>query len=163
MLKPAAIRKLLSDNLPELARDPERLRLWIDGGTVRTRQTASFAFEVRYRLNIVVIDWDHPPIVIFVMLNDWLRRFQPDLVASHAADGYRFEADILTNTAMDLSIDIDLTEAITAVRRDDGGWDMQIVEEPPSFDDNVTGADAPVLLKEIWWQNEPLIPQPPLD
>jgi hypothetical protein len=159
MRKPAAIRALLTAHLPDLARDPERLRMWIDKGQVRTRQTSSFSFEVAYTLNIVVLDWTDPPVILFVLLNDWLRRYQPDLVASQAADGYAFEADIMTNSALDLSIDLALTEAVTAVRREDGGWDMQIVEEPESFPDDFA-ASPPVPLKEIWWKDARLIPEP---
>lgn len=157
MLKPAAIRAALTAHLPELATDPDRLRLWIDKGRVRTRQTASFAFELAYTLNIVVIDWTHPPVIIFAILNDWLRRFQPSLVASQAAEGYSFEADIMTNEAIDLSIDLALTEAVVAVRNDAGGWDMQIVEEPECFPDDFA-PQPPVPLKEIWWRGERLVP-----
>ena len=159
MLKPASIRDMLAHHLPELARDPERLRMWIDKGSVRTKQTSSFSFEVAYRLNIVVIDWTNEAIILFVLLNEWVRRYQPSLVASQAAEGYSFEADILTNSAMDLSIDLDLTESVRAVKRDDGGWDMQIVEEPESFPDEFAPS-PPVLLKEIWWKGERLVPLP---
>ena len=158
MLKPAAIRAMLAASLPELARDPERLRMWIDKGSVRTRQTDSFSFEIAYRLNIVVIDWTHAPLIIFALLNEWLRRSQPDLVASQAAPGYSFEADIMTNDAIDLSIDLDLTEAVRRVEREDGtGWDMQIVEEPECFPDEFA-PQPPVPLKEIWWKDERLVP-----
>lgn len=157
MLKPASIRAMFALHLPELARDPERLRMWIDKGSVRTKQTSSFSFEVAYRLNIVVIDWTDEAIILFVLLNEWVRRYQPSLVASQAAEGYGFEADILTNAAMDLSIELDLTESVRAVKREDGGWDMQIVEEPESFPDDIA-PEPPVLLKEIWWKGERLVP-----
>lgn len=161
MLKPAAIRNMLTDFLPELAENPERLRLWIDKGGIRTRLTDSFTFEVAYRLNIVVIDWTRAPVIIFALLNEWLRRYQPDLVASQAAAGYSFEADIVTNSAMDLSIDLDLTETVIRVPKEGGaGWDMQIVEEPESFPDEFAPS-PPVNLKEIWWKDERLVPLPP--
>ncbi len=159
MLKPAAIRAALTAHLPELDTDPDRLRLWIDKGSVRTSQTASFAFELAYTLNIVVTDWTHPPIILFAILNDWLRRYQPSLVASQAADGYSFEADIMTNSAIDLSIDLALTEAIVAVPREGGGWDMTIVEEPECFPDDFAPV-PPVPLREIWWKGERLVPLP---
>lgn len=157
MLKPAAIRELFTGHIEELARDPERLRMWIDKGSIRTSQTSSFAFEVAYRLNIVVIDWSEPPIILFVLLNNWLRRYQPSLVANQAADGYSFEADIMTNSMIDLSIELDLTEAVIAQPREDGGWDMQIVEEPECFPDDFAPS-PPVPLKEIWWKGERLVP-----
>lgn len=159
MLKPASIRALITEHLPELGRDPERLRMWIDKGNVRTRQTASLSFEVAYTLNIVVQDWTEQPVILFVILNHWLRRYQPSLVASQAADGYSFEADIMTNSMMDLSFDLNLTEAVTAVARPDGGWDMQIVEEPETFPDDFAPV-PPALLKEIYWKDERLIPLP---
>lgn len=158
MRKPASIRKLLTDYLPELGRDPERLRMWIDKGNVRYRQTDSKSFELVYRLNIVVIDWTGEAVVIFTLLNEWLRRYQPDAVASQAAPGYSFEADIVTNNAMDLSIDLDLSEVVRRVAREDGdGWDLQIVEEPESFPDEFA-PEPPVPLKEIWWKGERLVP-----
>ena len=158
MIKPAAIRAMLTAYLPELARDPERLRMWIDKGRVRTRQTESFSFELEYRLNIVVIDWTDEPVIIFALLNEWLRRYQPDAVASQAASGYTFEADIATNTAMDLSIDLDLSEPVRRVPKDDGeGYNLQVVEEPESFPDEFATV-PPVLLKEIFWKGERLVP-----
>lgn len=161
MLKPASIRALLTSYLPALARDPERLRMWIDKGNVRTRQTESFSFELVYRLNIVVIDWTDEPIIIMALLNEWLRRYQPDAVASQAAPGYSFEADIVTNTAMDLSIELDLSEAVRRVPKEDGdGYDLQVVEEPESFPDE-SAPEPPVLLKEIFWKGERLVPLDP--
>lgn len=157
MRKPAAIRKLLTDALPALQRDPELLVLWIDKGKVRTRQTANFSYAVEYTLNIVIKDWSESPLIFFVILNAWLRRYQPDLVASHAANGYDFEADIMTDKLIDLSIDLQLSESITAQQRDDGGWDMVIVEEPDPLPDD-TPFSPIALLKSIWYHGKRIVP-----
>ena len=85
-------------------------------------------------------------------------RTEAPAVASQAAPGYSFEADIVTNSAMDLSIDLDLSEVVRRVAREDGdGWDLQIVEEPESFPDEFA-PEPPVPLKEIWWKGERLVP-----
>lgn len=158
MLKPDSLRIHITAALPDLARDPERLRMWIDRGSIRSRQTASLAFQYGYRLNVVVLDWTLSPSIIFILLVDWLRRNQPDLVASQSAPGFTFEADILDTRAMDLSIELDLTETVSTVAREGGGFDLQHHAEPvPMFPDDVELAPA---LTELWLGTDRVIPGP---
>lgn len=136
--------------------------MWIDRGSIRSRQTASHAFQYGYQLNIVILDWADHTSILFIHILDWVRRHQPDLVASQSASGFTFEADIIDKTTIDLSIEIELTETVGAVRRIDGGWDMQHHAEPaPMFpdDDSLVPGTAPTLT-EIWWQGERLLPLP---
>ncbi len=161
MLKPADLREHLTTRIPELARDPERLRMWIDKGSIRSRQTASLAFQYGYRLNVVVLDWTEHTSILFVMLVDWVRRNQPDLVASQAAPGFAFEADILDKDTIDLSIEIDLTETVGVTVREDGGWDMQHHAEPATmFPEDLGIVEEGPALSELWWRGERLLPLP---
>jgi hypothetical protein len=75
------------------------------------------------------------PIIIFIAILSWLRVNQPALLAPNR-QAFLFDADILSNSAMDIDIDLDLTQNVAVVRRPDGGFDMQYLDEPdPLFDD----------------------------
>ena len=161
MQKPALLRDHLTARLPELARDPERLKMWLDNGSIRSTQTASLGFQWSYKLNIVVTDWTDHPSIIMVLIVEWLRRHQPDLVASTAAPGFVFEADIIDDKTIDLSIDLDLTEVVAVTRREDGGFDMQHVEEPLTmFPDDLPIEETAPTLTELWLGDERVIPAP---
>lgn len=161
MQKPALLRTHLATALPELARDPERLKMWLDNGGIRSTQSASLGFQWAYKLNIVVTDWTQHPSIIMVLIVEWLRRHQPDLVASNAAAGFTFEADIIDDKTIDLSIDLDLTEVVTVTRREDGGFDMQHIEEPLTmFPDDLPLDDSAPVLTELWLGGERVIPSP---
>ncbi len=131
--------------------------MWIDRGSIRSRQTASLAFQYGYKLNVVVLDWTMSPSIIFMLIVQWVRRNQPDLVASQAAPGFTFEADIIDTRTIDLSIELDLTETVAAVPRDAGGYDLQHHGEPdPMFPDDEPL--APATLTELWMGAERVIP-----
>lgn len=156
MQKPDDLRAYLVAQLTDLSTNPECLRIWIEEGTIKTSLTASRAFELRYKLNIAIIDYTASPLGIFMVINEWLRCHQPDLIASQAADGYEIQAEIMTNNSLDLALTLPLSEAILCTKRPDGsGWDL--IARPELCDD-MTGEDAP-RLKEIWWRDEQLLPR----
>lgn len=161
MEKPASLRDHLVNLLPELQRDPERLKMWVDKGSVRATQSVGLGFVYDYTLNLVVTDWDRHPSVIMVLLVEWLRRHQPDLIASSAAVGLPFEADIIDKDVIDLSVDLQLSEVVTVIRRQDGGYDMQHLVEPPTmFPDDLPIEESGPTLTELWWRGERVVPLP---
>ena len=161
MEKPASLREHLVSRLPELARDPERLKLWIDQGTVRSSQTANLSFQYGYTLNLLVTDWTAHPSILFVLLLEWLRRHQPDLVASNSAPGFAFEADVIDKNVVDLQVTLALSEAVITTRRNDGGWDMQHLVEPETMFPDDSALSAPAApLTELWWRDERVLPLP---
>lgn len=161
MKKPADLRAHLVAYIPDLAIDPERLRIWIEDGTVKTTQSATRHFELRYQLNIAILDFSADPLIIMVLINDWLRLNQPDLIASQAASGYDVQADFMTNSTADLAFTLPLSEIILCQPRDGGGWEFMARPETASFDDDLVGPDDPIPhLREIWWGGEKLLPDP---
>lgn len=164
MKKPESLRAKLIAAFPDLASDPARLRMWIERGSLQCNMAPdNLNYGVRYTLTVVVEGWDLPAIMIWVLLIDWLRIHQPELLTpSHNNEGERgipFETDIISATESDISFDLPLREMIRVERRPDGGFDMEYLAEP-----NVLFPDAaPILpegplLKSIWVEGRQLLP-----
>lgn len=164
MKKPETLRAAIAAAVPDLAENPERLIMWIDQGTVASPMTAAFHFAYSYRLKILLLGYagQQPPIAIAILY--WLRINQPDLLQP-GKDAFGFEVDFLDNKSVDLEIDLQLTEQVHAVRREDGGFDMQFIAEPnPLFPDDIGLGDegtAPILTS-IWYEGQRLLPAAPL-
>ncbi|OHC96390.1 MAG: hypothetical protein A2792_00105 [Sphingomonadales bacterium RIFCSPHIGHO2_01_FULL_65_20] len=164
MKKPETLRAAIAAAVPDLADNPDRLIMWIDRGAVASPGTPSFNFTYSYRLNIFIVGYagQQPPVAIAIL--HWLRVNQPDLLQP-GKDAFSFEADFLDNKSVDLQIELQLTECVTAIRREDGGFDMQFIAEPdPLFDDDLLpgGLDEAPALSQIWFDGERLLPGPPL-
>lgn len=159
MQKPDSLRAAITAVLPDdFGRDPDRLKIWIDEGRIRAPMTANRAFAWSYKLNVVLIEFKDHPSIVFLAINDWLRVNQPDLLSADPAAGYTFTADIMDSETVDLQIELDLTEQVVLVARDDGGSDLQHLPEPdPLFDDETPiGAGAP--LSNVWIGERQVIP-----
>lgn len=164
MRKPDSLRAAIAAAIPDFAANPDRLIMWIDRGSVIGRGTPSDNFGYSYRLNILVTGFSGHQAVIAIAILDWLRINQPDLLAP-GKDAFTFEADYLDNRTIDLALELQLTEAVRVTRRDDGGFDMVIADEPdPLFDDDrpLGAATPPPPLRQIWFEGERLQPDAPL-
>lgn len=157
MQKPESIRAALTLALPELARDPARFMVWAERGAIRAPMTESRAFAWSYTLNLVIQELTAHPSIAMLAICDWLRTNQPELLAPDAT-GFRFEADILDSGAVDLMVELDLTEQVVLRPRPDGGFDLEHLPEPVLFPDDQPLAMPPSLLKQIWWKGERLVP-----
>jgi hypothetical protein len=136
MIKPASLRARLVAAFPEFATDPDRLRMWVEAGRNRLWAGQNLNFETSYTLTIIVESWTHSPLMIWAVVLDWLQIEQPERVTPSAPEAFAFEADILDTGAFDLEFKIDLSEAISMIKREDGGFDMAPVAEPdPLFPD----------------------------
>lgn len=146
MYKPTSLRDFLTAANPELARDPDRLMVFIDEGSLQATFVPGLSFEYAYTLNLVFTDYAGHPDAIMVPLLIWLREHQSELLANpDNRDKIIFEADILANDAVDLSIKIPLTERVGVHPRDPGpGHDIEHYPEPAQE----TG-DAPPP-RELW-------------
>ncbi len=165
MQKPDSLRSALVTAIPELARDPDKLKLFIDRGQIQTLATGSLAFAWSYTLNLIVEDWTGHPDLIVIAVIIWLRDNQIELVARHdeGKSGFRFEADIIDANTIDLSIELDLLEPVGAIKREDGGYDLTHFAQPaPVIPDEVALVTSPgnsaVTLAELWLDGEKLIP-----
>lgn len=166
MIKPDSLRQAIVLSVPDLARDPDRLLMWIDKGRLRSHQTFTFGFEYRYTLNITVLDFAASPSIIMIAVIAWLRIHQPELLGVNK-DAFEFEADILDNQAVDLALKLELSESVSVVKREDGGFDLQHLAEPdPLFSDDFAPQNITPIppLNQIWLDSgEKLMPdEPPL-
>lgn len=114
MLKPQLLRKALTDSVPLLQRNPDSLNVFIDSGRVVSTLATSLSFEYQYRLNMVITDYTGNIDLLIVPMLEWLRVNEPDIMATKdkQQNGFTFKADVISDTASDISIDLQLTERV---------------------------------------------------
>lgn len=114
MIKPGQIRDIVTSANPYLSRDPDKLQVFLDSGTVVSYGAASLSFEYRYTLNLIVQDYPYHADQIVLPVLAYLRTQQPELFENHdkAQNLIRFDAEILNETTLDLSLQVDLTERV---------------------------------------------------
>ena len=130
MQKPASLRAALAAAYPQLARDAERLSVWVEEGRIRSPMTASRGFTWEYTLNITLTEMTGDPSVLFLAINDWCRTNQPDLLTPEAKSGYTFEADLIDTQTVDLHITLRLTEQVAVTTDANGNTQIQYLPEP---------------------------------
>lgn len=137
MLKPQMLRKVLTDSVPLLQRNPDSLNVFIDSGRIVSTLASSLSFEYQYRLNMVITDYTDDIDLLVVPMLEWLRVNEPDIMATKEKqqDGFTFKADVISDTACDISIDLQLSERVI-VRRVDGALHVEHVGENPLPDDD---------------------------
>ncbi len=131
MYKPKSLRKALTDAVPDLARNPEMMRIFIDNGKLASTLAASLSFENQYTLNVVVIDFTGDIELLLVPIQAWLRIHQADIMTTDEGrkKGFTYFADINSNDSADISISLMLTER-TIVREDGDKLHVESVPEP---------------------------------
>ncbi len=132
MNKPNSLRDHLLAADTTLAQNPERLLVFIDEGNIRATAAPGLSFEWLYTLNIIITDYAGHPDNIAIPLLAWLRRNQPDLLTNieKGKDAIGFEADILGNDKVDLSITLPLTERVIVKRLPDESLEVTHPPEP---------------------------------
>src|SRR5690606_10278638 len=79
--KPDTLRAAIVTRLPELARDAQALKVWVDKGRVAARASRGMmAWEYRYQLSILIIDFAQDPDLLFCAVLEWLAIEQPELL-----------------------------------------------------------------------------------
>lgn len=131
MKKPALLRAAIAAALPELARDPQNLLMWVEIGSVRARAGGQRGFAWTYQLNVVADEYAGDPAVLFFVVTEWLRAQAPDLLAP-GAETFTFEADILDQDSFSIQIRLTLEELVRASAVA-GGWQLEHVTEPPTL------------------------------
>ena len=132
MYKPKSLRKALTDAVPDLARNPEMMRIFIDNGKLASTLAASLSFENQYTLNVVVTDFTGDIELLLVPIQAWLRIHQADIMTTDEGrkKGFTYFADINDNDSADISISLMLTER-TLVSEVDGALHVKNIPEPP--------------------------------
>ncbi|KAF1719807.1 phage tail protein [Pseudoxanthomonas wuyuanensis] len=131
MNKPQSLRDHLSAAVEDLRRDPERLLVFIEGGSVVSTLAPGASFEYRYTLKLVVTDFGGHPDALMVPLLDWVRAHQSELLANdRLREQIRFEAEVLANDKVDVELTLPLTERVGVHRHADGRVEVEHFPEP---------------------------------
>jgi len=132
MNKPESLRAHLVAAIPELKRNPDRLLVFVDNGSMRSTAAPGLSFEYSYTLNLILTDFAGHPDAIAIPLFAWVLVNQRELMENleRGRDAIKFEADILDNSKVDLSITLPLTERVIVKRLDDGTLHIEHPPEP---------------------------------
>lgn len=125
MQKPESLRKLLLATVPGLGQNPERLALFIDKGEIHGAHGRSLSFEYRFTLNLVIESYAGDMDALMVPVLAWISENQHELIGGPDAQPFRFEAELLDDESRDISIFIDLREAVMVVPREGGGFGVK--------------------------------------
>ena len=131
MNKPNSLREHLLNAIQGLKKNPDRLLIFIDSGSVRCL-ARGLSFEYSYTLQVLLTDFAGHPDSVFIPTLEWLRRHQPDLLTNleRGKDAIAFEADIPDGGKVDMSIKLPITERVIVKRLEDGKLDISHPDEP---------------------------------
>lgn len=155
MKKPDLLRAAIGVLYPELARDPDKLAMWIEQGSVRSTGNAQRGFAWEYQLIVVAEDFTREPEGLFFVVVDWLRTQQPDLIQPNAP-GFPFEVTVIDDKTFDVKMTLPLREIVTATAvpaggGQSGGWQLQVVpEQVPLFPDAEPLRPASGPITSLW-------------
>lgn len=132
MNKPESLRAHLLAAIPELKRNPDRLLVFIDNGSMRSTAAPGLSFEYSYTLNLILTDFAGHPDAVAIPLFAWVLVNQRELMENQekGRDAIKFEADILDNSKVDLSITLPLTERVIVKRQADDTLQVSHPAEP---------------------------------
>lgn len=132
MNKPNSLRDHLLAAITELRNDPDRLLIFIENGKVRSTTAAGLSFEYEYNLQMVITDFAGHPDSVMIPLLGWLRINQHELLANHDTnkEAIQFDAEIMANDLVDLSITLPLSERVIVKLLEDGTLDVTHPDEP---------------------------------
>lgn len=131
MLKPKLLRQALTDSLPLLQTNPERLKMFVDGGRIVSTLAPSLSFENQYQLTLFIEDFPDDVDYLFVPILAWLREHQPDIMATEEKrrTGFIHKVDVISDVLSDIRIDLQLTER-AIVKEIDGALHVNHALEP---------------------------------
>lgn len=114
MQKLHALRAHLTAATPFLAANPDKLSVFVERGRVVCAGAGSLSFEYAFTARIVILDFAGHADAVMVPLLAWIKRNQVDVFENPDRRGsaIRFEAELLNQETADLSIEVDLTEAV---------------------------------------------------
>jgi len=152
MLKPKSLAAALAGVVPDLITDPDRFRCYVERGRLVARATPALGFEYRYQLTLFLLSYEGEADAILFPLLEWMRANQPEQFLNEdlRGDAIRFEVDLLDDKRCDISIELQLTETVTVTQKEDGGYQLEHLEEPGPIDGDPTG-----VLRELWMEQPP--------
>lgn len=158
-MKANSLREAITAAIPDLATDPDRLAMWIEKGRIRSPNTDNRGFEWDYVLNITIEEFTGHPSIPFLVINDWARTNQLELVQPGQKHGYDFQADVIDAGTVDFHIQLPLTERVSVTRNADGTDSLQHLDDTAFLlADEFNGGP----LASVFTGGEQTIPGPPL-
>ena len=131
MRKADSLRRWLTAFLPELATNADRLQIYVEGGNIMTRKSATLSFVYAYTLKALFTDFSGDSDRLMVPVLAWIEKEQPSLLMSSDSQPFSFEAELLDGDLSDVELSIDLTETVLVIPRPDGsGYDVTHPAEP---------------------------------
>lgn len=146
MKKPALLRAALTALYPEFARNPDKLAMWVETGSVRATSNGQRGFAWEYQLTVVAEDFTGAAEGLFFTVVDWLRTQQPDVTQPNAP-GFPFEVDVIDDRTFDVKMTLPLREVVTATAAAGGAWQLEVQPEPVLFPDEAQIAPG---ITSIW-------------
>ncbi len=137
MDKPSKLRDTLTKAIPDLQKNPQNLAIIVVGGRVIHTGTDSLSWEYRYTLRVVLLDYAGHADAVMAPVLAWMKKNQPETFddPGKRANAIRFEVDYLSEKAVDLQIDLELTERVLARPREGGphgALNLVHAKEPPN-------------------------------
>ena len=158
MRKADSIRAWLTAYLPALKTHPDRLQVWVEGGTVASRRSDNPSFVYRYQLKVGLWEFVGNADHVMVPVLAWIEKEQPDLLRRADSAPFSFECELLDGDASDLLISIDVTENVVVTARADGsGYDIDHPSEP-ALATSFAGVPAPTPFRVLIANDEDLTP-----
>lgn len=140
MRKADDLRALLAAHHPDLTRNPDLFWIEVREGRICATATAAYGYEWTYTLELTLLDATLNPDALFLLINEWLKSAQPDLVQP-GGPGYAFEAERIDSEKIDLVVRVRLTEPVAVTIAPDG---TPITTHPPEPDYAALLGDTPL-------------------
>lgn len=136
MKKPQSLREHISNCVPCLKRDPDKLHVFVEKGTIVSRIGGGLSFEYRYTLNLIITDFADHPDTLTIPLLAWIAVNQPENLQNpdKQENAFRLEAEIIDLDKSDISIELDLTERVIVSANPDGSYTATHPDEPAQPD-----------------------------
>lgn len=131
MKKATDLRAHLTQWVPDIKANPDKLHVFIEKGAVATKLGAGLGYQFAYTLQLVITDFAESPDVIIVPLLVWLQANQPDLLQDPVRRdrAIAFEAEIIDHDKIDIAFTLDLTERVL-VKDVPAGYECTHLGEP---------------------------------
>lgn len=131
MEKPASLRAAIERSLPEIAKQPEKLTMFIGQGRILANK-ATLSHTAKFTLSLLITDFTGSIDVLQTAIVHWLQTHQPDILGPGDTDptAYTFEADILSDNSYDILVELKLSERTRALVDDAGSVKIDHPPEP---------------------------------
>lgn len=158
MRKADSLRRWLTAYIPDMKIHPDRMQIYVEGGTIASRQSRTLSYVYQYTLKVLICDFAGDTDTLMVPMLAWIAKEQPQLLRRQDSSPFTFEAELLDSETSDIEISIDLTEnRVVTARTNGSGYDIARPEEP-SFVDAFEGVNAS--FSGIFAGDETLLPDP---